>query len=383
MHDGEAVTWHGEAVTSHDGEAVVRTSGPTQRRARLRRALESERAPRLLVTDLTNIRYLTGFTGSNAALVIDAAGDDASIICTDGRYLTQIAAEVTDLPLVWARDCAPRLLAEAASGPMLIEDHAVTVSQWHSWQQVGTDVELIAASGIVQKLREVKDSGEIDHLRRACAIGDAAFADLLACGELAVGRSERSIARALEFRMLELGAEDRSFDSIVAAGVHSAIPHHQPTDRPVARGDLLTIDFGARVEGYHSDMTRTVAIGKPAEWQREIYQLVAEAASAGRLALVPGAAVADVDAAARDVIADAGYEDSFVHGLGHGVGLEIHEAPGIGAQGTGTLLCDAVVTVEPGVYLSGRGGVRIEDTLVVRPDGPELLTHTTRGLIVV
>lgn len=337
----------------------------------------------MLVTDLVNIRYLTGFTGSNAALLIDANGDDRSMICTDGRYLTQIAAEVPDLPLVWARDCVPRLLAATTPGPILVEDHAVTVADWHRWGSVRTDVELIAASGLVAALREVKDHDEIAHLRRACGIADRALTDLLESGAIAVGRSERSIARTLEFRMLELGAEDRSFESIVAGGPNSAIPHHRPSDRELASGDLLTIDFGALVAGYHSDMTRTLGIGHLAGWQREIYELVAEAAAAGRKALAPGVDVVEVDTAARDVIAAAGYEDNFVHGLGHGVGLEIHEAPGIGAQGTGTLFCDAVVTVEPGVYLSGRGGVRIEDTLVVRPGGPELLTHTTRDLIVV
>ncbi|WP_066903796.1 M24 family metallopeptidase [Millisia brevis] len=370
------MTWQNAGVGAQQ-------SGPAARRERLRRDLATQRATRILVTDLTNIRYLTGFTGSNAALLIDAAGDEKSVICTDGRYLTQIAAEVPDLPLVWARDCAPRLLNEAGAGPILIEDHAVTVAQWQRWQTIRSDIELVAATGTVAALREVKDAGEIDHLRRACAIGDQALAEMLESGEIAVGRSERAIARALEFRMLELGAEDRSFESIVAGGPNSAIPHHQPADRVLVGGDLLTLDFGALVAGYHSDMTRTLAIGEPAQWQREIYELVAEAAAAGRKALVAGAGVVEVDNAAREVITEAGYEDNFVHGLGHGVGLEIHEAPGIGAQGTGTLLCDAVVTVEPGVYLSGRGGVRIEDTLVVRPDGPELLTHTTRDLIVV
>jgi Xaa-Pro aminopeptidase len=177
------------------------------------------------------------------------------------------------------------------------------------------------------------------------------------------------------------GATGPAFETIVAAGPHSAVPHHRPTDASMRRGDLVTMDFGARVGGYHSDMTRTVVVGRAAGWQREVYDLVAAAQVTGRAALAPGTPVVDVDAAARGVIAGAGYGDEFVHGLGHGVGLEIHEAPLLGPTGSGDLAAGMVVTVEPGVYLPTRGGVRIEDTLLVRPAGPELLTHTPRELL--
>ena len=183
--------------------------------------------------------------------------------------------------------------------------------------------------------------------------------------------------------MVAAGATGPSFQTSVASGVNSAVPHHRPTDAQLRRGDLLKLDFGALVEGYHSDMTRTLVLGQPAAWQRELYDLVAAAQATGRAGLRPGADVRDVDTAAREVIAQAGHGENFVHGLGHGVGLQIHEAPALSQFGVGTLAVGMAVTVEPGVYLAGRGGVRIEDTLVVSGDEPELLTLTTKDLVVV
>jgi Xaa-Pro aminopeptidase len=247
----------------------------------------------------------------------------------------------------------------------------------------------VRASGTVEALREVKDAGELALLRLACEAADAALSDLLDRGGLRPGRTEREVARELEALMLDHGADAVSFETIVAAGPNSAIPHHRPTDAVLATGDFVKIDFGALVAGYHSDMTRTFVLGKAADWQLEIYQLVADAQRAGREALAPGVGLRDVDAAARQLIADAGYAEQFGHGLGHGVGLEIHEAPGIGATSAGALLAGSVVTVEPGVYLPGRGGVRIEDTLVVpggapEADGqtPELLTRFPKELVI-
>jgi Xaa-Pro aminopeptidase len=182
--------------------------------------------------------------------------------------------------------------------------------------------------------------------------------------------------------MLQLGAEAPSFETIVATGANSAIPHHRPDNTELRAGDFLKLDFGAAVDGYHSDMTRTLVLGSPADWQREVYELVAAAQAAGRAALAVGADVVAVDAASREVIVSAGHGEHFPHGLGHGVGLEIHEAPGIGPLGAGTLAAGMAVTVEPGVYLPGRGGVRIEDTLIVTDDAPELLTLTSKELLV-
>ena len=345
-------------------------------------------ADAILITDLLNVRYLTGFTGSNAALLVHAgdsqAVEDRTVICTDGRYLTQVAEQVPDLRAEIDRASARKLLEVAdTAGDKAIgyESHVVTVDQ-HRGLTDGFGGELRRMPGLVERLRMVKDEFEIELLREACAAADTALADLIGGGGIRPGRTEREVARELEFLMLERGADDVSFETIVATGANSAIPHHRPTDALLATGDFVKLDFGATVAGYHSDMTRTYVLEAATDWHRDVYGLVARAQAAGRAALVPGAAVADVDAAARAVIVDAGFGELFLHGLGHGVGLEIHEAPGIGQAGTGTLLTGAAVTVEPGVYFSGRGGVRIEDTLVVREQGPELLTLTSKDLTV-
>ncbi|HEY3259512.1 MAG TPA: Xaa-Pro peptidase family protein [Pseudonocardiaceae bacterium] len=358
----------------------------SHRRAALRRSLQAAELDALLVTDLLNVRYLTGFTGSNGALLVAAAGDDESLFCTDGRYDTQSRQQVPDLRRVIDRRSDLALAAVAADAGhrrLGFESHRVTVDGHTAIAATAPAVELVRAPGMVEALRIIKDDDEVEALRMACAAADRALADLIAHGGLRPGRTEREVARELEERMLDHGASGPSFASIVAAGANSAVPHHRPTDAVLRTGDLVKLDFGALVDGYHSDMTRTVVLGEPADWQREIYQLVAAAQAAGRAALKPGADVRDVDAEARNVIAKAGHGDAFVHGLGHGVGLAVHEAPTLSKLGDGKLAAGMAVTVEPGVYLPGRGGVRIEDTLVVRDDKPELLTLTTKDLVVV
>ncbi|TCO49881.1 M24 family metallopeptidase [Actinocrispum wychmicini] len=357
-----------------------------RRREALRVQLRDRGLDALLLVDLLNIRYLTGFTGSNAALVVHASDDAHSIFCTDGRYLTQSEKQVPDLERVIDRNSAVFLAARAAKEKFRktgYESHHVTVEALDGLADAAAGIDLVRAPGMVEKLRIVKDDIEIEALRMACAAADRALADLMEHGGLRPGLTEREVARDLENRMLENGAADKSFDTIVAAGANSAIPHHRPTDTVLQSGDFVKLDFGALVDGYHSDMTRTLVLGEPAEWQREIYDLVAASQAAGRAALKPGAGVKDIDAAARGVIEDADHGDDFLHGLGHGVGLQIHEAPSLAKTGEGTLSAGMAVTVEPGVYLAGRGGVRIEDTLVVREAGPELLTLTTKHLMVV
>ncbi|WP_394620914.1 M24 family metallopeptidase [Lentzea sp. JNUCC 0626] len=349
------------------------------RRTALRQELQAANLDALLVTNLLNVRYLTGFTGSNAAVLVGANGDD--VFCTDGRYLTQSAKQVPDLERLIDRPCDTTLAARA-KGRLGFESHHVTVDGLDELH-ASTKAELHKAGGLVEKLRLVKDEVEIEALRMACAAADRALAALIGHGGLRAGRTEREVARELESRMLDHGAEGPSFSSIVAFGPNSAIPHHSPTDRTLHAGDLIKLDFGALVDGYHSDMTRTLVLGKPADWQRDLYDLVARSQAAGRNALAPGVRVSDVDHASREVIEKAGHGEEFLHGLGHGVGLEIHEAPALSKVGAGTLSAGMAVTVEPGVYLSGRGGVRIEDTLVVRASGPELLTLTTKELVVV
>jgi len=332
----------------------------------------------MLVTDLVNVRYLSGFTGSNGALLV-FADDRGAVLATDGRYRTQAAEQAPELEVAIERAVGRYLAGRAADDGVRklgFESNVVTVDGFDALtSEVGERsgaTELVRAAGTVEALREIKDAGELALLRLACEAADAALSDLVERGGLWPGRTEREVARDLEALMLDHGADAISFETIVAAGPNSAIPHHRPTDAALAEGDFVKIDFGALVAGYHSDMTRTFVLGKAADWQLEIYALVAEAQRAGREALRPGAGLREVDAAARQLIVDAGYGEQFGHGLGHGVGLQIHEAPGIGATSAGTLLAGSVVTVEPGVYLPGRGGVRIEDTLVVA-------SETTRG----
>jgi Xaa-Pro aminopeptidase len=342
----------------------------------------------MLVTDLVNVHYLSGFTGSNAALLV-FADDQAPVLATDGRYRTQAAHQAPDLEVAIERACGRYLAGRAASGGaqrLGFESHVVTVDGFDALSAAVGSTELVRASQTVEALREVKDAGEVALLRLACEAADAALTDLVDRGGLRPGRTEREVGRELEARMLDHGADGVSFETIVAAGANSAIPHHRPTDAVLAAGDFVKIDFGALVGGYHSDMTRTFVLGKAADWQREIYQLVSAAQRAGRVALQAGAELTDVDAAARQVIVHAGHGEHFGHGLGHGVGLQIHEAPGINASAAGTLLAGSVVTVEPGVYLPDRGGVRIEDTLVVADEtsghAPELLTRFPKELAI-
>jgi Xaa-Pro aminopeptidase len=357
------------------------------RRNRLRGLIRSAGLDAALITRLVNVRYLTGFTGSNGALLV-SAGDGTDVLCTDGRYRVQSAQEVPDLERLIERPAAAALADRAASEGIRrlgYEPHDVTVELHGTLSERLPNTELVSLDRPVEGLRAVKDDDEITALREACAIADAALADLLASGGIRAGRTERQVGRDLDGRMLDVGAHAPSFETIVASGPNSASPHHRPTSRLLEPGDLVKLDFGAAYHGYHSDMTRTFVLGEPAGWQREIYDLVTLAQRTGIAALHPGADVVAVDEAARAVIRDAGHGSDFGHGLGHGVGLEIHEAPNLGPLGTGTLADRMPVTVEPGVYLVGRGGVRIEDTLVVRgpsAGGPEQLTMTTKDLVV-
>ena len=361
-----------------------------ERRDVLRRTATEQGLDAVLVTNLLNVRYLTGFTGSNGALLVRTDGSD--LLGTDGRYTTQAATQVPDVEVLVDRATVAGLATAAArggTGRLGFESHDVTVDGLAQLETVladaaagGTVPELVSIRRAVESQRAIKDDDEIESLRRACAVADQALAELAAEGALRAGRTELQVGRELDARMLQLGAEAPSFETIVATGANSAIPHHRPDTTELRDGDFVKLDFGATVDGYHSDMTRTVVLRHAADWQREIYELVAASQAAGRAALEVGADVVAVDTAARDVIAAAGHAEHFPHGLGHGVGLEIHEAPGIGPLGAGTLAAGMAVTVEPGVYLPGRGGVRIEDTLIVTDDAPELLTLTSKELLV-
>jgi Xaa-Pro aminopeptidase len=372
------------------------SAGPAGRRDVLRATAAERELDAVLVTNLLNVRYLTGFTGSNGALLVRADGGD--VFATDGRYTTQAGIQVPDVELLVDRTTVPALAAEAVrprsggtgarrigyeSSDLTVDAHAALLRVLAETADGGPEPQLVSIRRAVEAQRAIKDDGEIDALRRACAVADRALAELAAEGALRPGRTELQVGRDLDARMLALGAEAPSFETIVAAGANSAIPHHRPDATVLRDGDFLKLDFGATVDGYHSDMTRTLVLTHAADWQREIYDLVAAAQAAGRAALAVGADVVAVDGAAREVLAAAGHAEHFTHGLGHGVGLEIHEAPGIGPLGAGRLAAGMAVTVEPGVYLPGQGGVRIEDTLVVTADAPELLTLTSKELLVI
>ena len=366
------------------------------RRSRAQQAIAEAGAGAALITSPANVRYLSGLVSSNAAILLPAT--EPAVLATDSRYAEAAERDCPDLELLAERQVEPALAGLAVRRGcrvMAFEAQDLTVERYTALAapQVydGSEApQLVPLGHMVESLRMIKDESEIDLLARACAITSAAFESLL--DAITPGRTERAFAVLLERAMVDLGSEGLAFDTIVASGPNGAIPHHSPAARPFARGDLITVDCGARYHGYHADMTRTVALGEPAAWQREIYELVAAAQLAGVTAAVPGADVSDVDAIARDIIEAAGYGGNFQHGLGHGVGLQVHEAPIMGYGREGRLRDRVPVTVEPGVYLPGKGGVRIEDTLVVRAaiaqtdaaaaGPPQLLTTTTRDLLV-
>jgi Xaa-Pro aminopeptidase len=354
---------------------------------RLRARFSDVGVDALLVTRLPNIRYLTGFTGSAGMLLV--LPDDA-VLVSDGRYGEQARSQLHEAGVAAAIEIRTTVaeqravLASAAAGAVRIglEDHGVTWAQQRELADAFASVgafDVVPAGAVVEELRRVKDDGEVDRIAAACAIADDAFAAMLP--RLAEGPTEREFALALEFAMRERGATHMSFDPIIAAGPNGAMPHSRPTDRPIGRNELVVCDFGCVVDGYCSDMTRTVSVGDPGPDARRLYDLVLASQQAGRDAVGSGVECAAVDRVCRDVISDAGYGEAFSHGTGHGVGLEIHEAPRVASSAAGTLLVGDVVTVEPGVYLPGVGGVRIEDTVVVTASGSRPLTHTPKDLM--
>ena len=332
-----------------------------------------------LVSLPVNVRYLTGFTGSNGAVLVTA--DGSGLLATDGRYATAAAQQSPDVELIVTRRVVPDLVTHARQRGLrriAIERHGMSLGAYDAvLDAAGDDVEFVDGEQAVEALRSVKDADEISLLSAACRVTDEAFDAVLE--ELRPGVSELDIAWRLREEMHRRGAEP-AFDSIVAFGPNSARPHHEPTARPLARGDFVKMDFGACVEGYHADMTRTVCCGQAADWQRDLHALVAQIQRDTSAEVRPGALPVELDAAARHRIETAGHE--VAHGLGHGVGLEIHESPFLVQESTAARLVDRVaVTVEPGIYLPGRGGVRIEDTVLVSPEGAESLTTSPRELI--
>ena len=353
------------------------------RRRRAQELIRETEADAALITARPNVRYLTGLASSNAALLLPADGDGA-LLATDSRYTGAARRDAADLDLLEDRFIETKLATEASRRGikrLAYEAHEMTVERHDELTAAADGVATLPFGRKIETLRLVKDTEELEKLQVACRLSDAALAEVLP--QIRPGMSERMLATLLDHTMALLGADRPAFDTIVASGPNGAIPHHEPTGRELVRGDLVTMDFGALHDGYHADMTRTVAIGAVADWQREIYDLVALAQEAGVTVLEDGVEAGTVDAVAREVIEAAGHAGHFQHGLGHGVGLEIHEAPMLGYGRTSKLTDRVPVTVEPGVYLPGMGGVRIEDVLVVTAgDRARFLTSTTRELLV-
>ncbi|CAB4364487.1 MAG: M24 family metallopeptidase [Actinobacteria bacterium] len=335
----------------------------------------------LLVSDLTNIRWLTGFTGSSGWVLVDASG---LTLVTDGRYGDQAARQMRDAGVVGevlvGRTASATLahVCDRTAGRSTVGFEAAHVSfQQHASWAKEFSASLVPTVGVVESERRIKDDGEIELMARACAIADQALADV--APRLADGLTEEQVRNLLEIRMRELGATGPSYDTIVATGtVNAALPHHRPTATPIAEGDTVIIDVGALVGGYHSDMTRTFVIGEPSSLQRELYELVLAAQVAGVAAVRPGVTGKEIDGVCRGIIADAGYGEWFTHGTGHGVGLLIHEDPYANATSEATLQVGNVVTVEPGVYREGFGGIRVEDLVVVTSAGCLVLTASPK-----
>jgi Xaa-Pro aminopeptidase len=355
-----------------------RSRATTARRRRLRARLAPVDLVGLLVTKPVNVRYLTGFAGSYGALLLL---HDRTVFFTDRRYERQ-AWQVDDAEVVMA----PGDLITAVIGVLGTDGDGLGFEPggltWGTGQRLRTLLPgraVVPAPELVEELREIKEDEELAAIREAARIGTEALPQIL--GGLRAGVTEREVARELEIRLRRLGADGPAFDPVVAFGEHAAEPHHHPGDRELRRGDLVVLDFGGRIEGYHSDMTRTVVLGTASARQREVYQLVRQAQEAGLAALRHGVRGGEVDHACRQVITEAGFGDAFSHPSGHGIGLEIHEAPWVRPGGSGRIAAGTPVTVEPGVYLPGFGGVRIEDLAVVRPDGHELLTTAPKELL--
>jgi Xaa-Pro aminopeptidase len=329
----------------------------------------------LLVTELVNVRYLTGFGGTNGACL---CGEDRRVFFTDFRYTERAEAEVEGWDVVTVVDDWLGGIAERFSGAVGFEDDHMSVRLLKRIEEKAPEgVRMVAAGGAVEQLRRVKDDAELAAIAAAAELADEVWRWSVEQG--LAGRAEREVAAAAEVRIRELGAEP-SFPAIVAAGPNGALPHAEPGEREIGAGELIVFDMGAKLDGYCSDGTRTFATGEPGERAREVYETVLAAQAAALDAVAAGAAGEAVDGAAREVIEAAGHGERFGHGLGHGVGLEVHEAPRLSQRSEDTLSAGEVVTVEPGIYLPGELGVRIEDLVVVTDEGHRNLSGLPKKL---
>jgi Xaa-Pro aminopeptidase len=347
---------------------------------KLRAALESKGLDGILITSAYNRRYVSNFTGSAGVVLISRS--QAHFI-TDFRYVEQATKQCIGYEIVQQKVSIPeeigKLIVALGIKKLGFEQDHVTFSTYNVYESV-IDAELVPISGIIEKLRLIKTDSEIKILKEAADIADAAFKHILQF--IHSGLSELDISNELEFFMRKAGATSSSFDTIVASGLRSALPHGVATDKLIEKGDMITLDYGAYYQGYVSDITRTIAVGEPNEKLKEIYEIVLEAQARGVADIKPGMSGKEADALTRDYIAEKGYGEYFGHSTGHGIGLEVHEGPNLSLTSDIILELNMVVTVEPGIYIPGLGGVRIEDDTLITTKGNEVLTHSAKELII-
>lgn len=353
---------------------------PAARLEKLRNSIAAAGIDGMMVMKPENRRYMSGFTGTSAVLLITT---DKAVLITDFRYVEQAKIQAPDFEVVMHGtpfiSTFKEVLASCGVKKLGFEADHLTFAQHKSHSEALEGIELVPTEGLVEKIRLIKDQAEIEALAKAAELGDAALEEVLRM--VRPGVTERELALELEFLMRRRGADKVGFDFIVASGERSALPHGVASDRAIKTGDLITFDFGCYYEGYTSDMTRTVVLGRADAKQREVYELVLRAQLAALEAIRPGASGVDVDKVARDIISAAGHGEHFGHGLGHGVGLMVHEGPRLSPASSDVLEPGMVVTDEPGVYIPGWGGVRIEDLVVVTEDGNRVLTKFPKELI--
>ncbi|MBO0483111.1 M24 family metallopeptidase [Candidatus Enterococcus courvalinii] len=347
---------------------------------KLRKKMQAENLDSFLVTSPYNLRYLTNFTGTTGLAVITL---DKAFFITDFRYTEQAASQAQGFEII--KNVGPifdevaDLVKRENLNALAFEETTVSFLEYSVLEEI-INAELIPISGMIEELREVKDEEEISIIEKACSIADMAYEHILKM--IRPGMTEIEVANQVDFYMRSLGATSVSFDTIVASGLRSAMPHGVASDKVIEQGDLITLDFGCYYQGYVSDMTRTFAIGDPGEKLKEIYQIVLDAQLAVLDAAKPGLTGIQLDAVARDYITKHGYGEAFGHSTGHGIGLEIHEGPNVSSRAEKQFVPGNVITDEPGIYLPGIGGVRIEDDLLITKEGNRVLTHSPKELII-
>ncbi|MGD8191561.1 M24 family metallopeptidase [Brevibacillus ginsengisoli] len=352
-----------------------------QRIENLRKQLAELGADAIMTENQPNRRYISGFTGSSGWAIVSK---NQAVLLTDFRYIDQATEQAPEFEIINTNRAQLPAIAQALKDlgvkKLAFEKHLITYNTYEEWAKNFEGVELVATSGVIEQLREIKDESELQLIKEATRIADATFEHILSY--IKPGVSELDVATEMEFHMRKLGASSSSFDIIVASGKRGALPHGVASEKVIQAGEMVTLDFGALYKGYVSDITRTVAVGEPDPKMKEIYDIVLRAQLNGVEKLKPGMTGKEADDLTRDIIRDAGYAEAYGHSTGHSIGLLVHEAPNLSSASTAILKPGNVVTVEPGIYISDLGGVRIEDDVLITETGCEILTKSTKELLI-